>query len=938
MTEDGLPSSEVYFVMQDSRGNMWFGTDRGIARFDGYSFRTYTYKDGLIDNTVFKLQEDNHGRIWMYTYTGRLFYLEGERIFPYKYNNILFSVTLSRVPLGFFVDSLENVNVAIRDLGEFIIDATGKTKWNYKHERSDKIQYYMNELPSGYIITSAFSPLAEYKISKILHKKSDTSVFFSDTINVVSGILDRFAALRISKDKLLFSLGRTLYETKNGNIRILFVADANILYLYLDRTEKIWVCTENGLRVFEDINNDGKSFHFLAKNSITGIVQDKEGGYWITSLDNGVFYMPVYGVNCIKFNSGLIQKAISIESDSKSFVYAGCWNGSLVRIKNPDIQLAYHPIPYKGDMPLTNLSSFFPDDKIYMSRTFPGYYENGKFNNLKYKAKIGLKTNFLKRRNGDIFAAGTGMIVELKGDSLIAKANLFQRINCLAELDNGRLIFGSNRGVFILEEKSNEISVLRNELNNIRVDDIKLMNDVIFFATKGKGIMVLNDGQIFTIDESKGLCSDLVNKICIENNNVWCATNKGISKITYNSIDNKYIIINIRSTDGLLSDEINDITSLNDSIFIASNAGVSFFNSHADFINHTDPEIYINSLLVNNSEINAGSEMEFKHDNNNIHIGFNAVSFRSRENILYNYRLITGKDTVSSATLDRKVQFLSLQPGKYHFEVTARNSSGVFSNEAAVFDFVIMPAWWQAWWFRVLIILSVFATFFYFYKSRIRNIKRAYEMERGYAAMQLTALRSQMNPHFIFNVMNSIRNFMQNNDMKSAEKYLISFSRFVRFTLDNSEVQEISLEEELKAIRSYTELEMQRFDNGFLFTINCDSNIDMSETMLPSLLLQPFVENAIKHGISTKSEGGEIKIDIHKKHDSILITISDNGVGIRHPNIPSENGHHVSHGNSLTFERIEAYNKAYNRKIQAKIIHLNDENSSITGTRVEVEI
>jgi sensor histidine kinase YesM len=181
---------------------------------------------------------------------------------------------------------------------------------------------------------------------------------------------------------------------------------------------------------------------------------------------------------------------------------------------------------------------------------------------------------------------------------------------------------------------------------------------------------------------------------------------------------------------------------------------------------------------------------------------------------------------------------------------------------------------------------------------------------------------------------------MLSHDIKSAEKYLTSFSKLVRYTLDNSEVQEVTLEEELNAIRSYVELERQRFENGFEFEINCEKEIDLQDTMLLSMLLQPFVENSIKHGISTMPSGGRILIEVRKTGTSILISIEDNGIGIEQSltwNNEIKNSH-VSHGTSISFERIQAYNKVYNKNIEARIVNLKGIEGKSIGTRVEILI
>jgi sensor histidine kinase YesM len=240
----------------------------------------------------------------------------------------------------------------------------------------------------------------------------------------------------------------------------------------------------------------------------------------------------------------------------------------------------------------------------------------------------------------------------------------------------------------------------------------------------------------------------------------------------------------------------------------------------------------------------------------------------------------------------------------------------------------------------LLLIAGVVVVVFMLYRNQLKKLREKFTIEQTQASLHLTALRAQMNPHFIFNIMNSIRQYMQNNNSASAEKYLSSFAKHLRNTLDNSEVQEISLGEEVDALKIYAELEMQGIENGFEFEVQCDKEIDLSETMLPSLLLQPFVENAIKHGIHGMNGEGKINVRLKQINNSIFIIIEDNGIGREEAfklKLHKEEKH-ISHGTRMAFDRIEAYNKAYSKKIKATIVDLTESNGKPIGTRVEIQI
>ncbi len=935
-TENGLPSSEVYDVLQDKNGIIWFGTDRGISKYDGYKFETYSYKDGLYDNTVFKLFEDKNKRLWMLTYSGRIFYFEKEKILPYKFNDILFRETQSRVPLSFQVDSTGLVTLSIRDLGIIQINSKGELIEKFTGKDYPGINFFIDEQMDHTMIVSVFEPAEKNKSYRILHSNLNKQ----DTIEVKTSYSDRIESVRLSNGRILFSLGKNIYEKTDHSVILLNSLPGKIYSMYEDSHESIWVGTEFG--VFQLVQSGGVKIagHYLELNNITNILEDHEGGYWFTTLNSGVYYMSGYGIRGIPFNTELFQKPISLATDFHSAIYAGCWNGSLVKINGNDVKILYNP-GKESNFPVTNLSCFPNDPRIYLCRSLPGYYLNDRFYMFKSKRILGIKTNFLKRSDGFMYSAGTAFIFKNKEDSLIQSAVTSQRINCIAESKDRRLLLGCNRGVFVYNDKSEKTELFIKELDNIRVDDIKWLNNILIFATKGRGLIFLINDSIFILDESKGLCSNLVNKILVKGNEVWCSTNKGISHIVLkNSQLSDYKITNIHSSDGLFSDEINDLTILNNTVYVATNSGISFFHTETDFVNHTKPPVYITLLKVNNSDTAFTEKMKFKNNQNNIQIGFNGISYRSKEKIKYYYKLTKGDDTLSSLTSNREVEFLSLNPGDYTFTVSAMNSSGIWSESPSTFSFTILPAWWQTIWFKIILSFIIASGIFVFYKNKVKNLKSKFETERRQASLQLTAMRAQMNPHFIFNAMNSIRNYMQNHDMKSAEKYLISFSKLVRYTLDNSEVQEVSLEEELNALQSYTDLEMQRFENGFEFKIICEEGIDLKETMLLSMLLQPIVENSIKHGINRMACGGKILIDIRKSDDSVIIAVEDNGVGMQEASDwnKAHRESHISHGSSINLERIKAYNRVYNKNIKTRIINLEDNEGRCAGTRVEVEV
>ncbi|MEO7044713.1 MAG: histidine kinase [Ferruginibacter sp.] len=215
------------------------------------------------------------------------------------------------------------------------------------------------------------------------------------------------------------------------------------------------------------------------------------------------------------------------------------------------------------------------------------------------------------------------------------------------------------------------------------------------------------------------------------------------------------------------------------------------------------------------------------------------------------------------------------------------------------------------------------------------------ELEQKIAETEMTALRAQMNPHFIFNCLNSIKLYTLENDSKTASEYLTKFSQLIRLVLENSRSEKVSLQKELETLNLYIELEAMRFKNKVQYKINVAPHIDQQYIEIPPLLLQPYVENAIWHGLMHKEEGGNISIDISQPEEFLLhIEITDDGVGrdIAKENKSKSATRQKSFGLKMTSERLEAINLIYKTNTEVKIIDLKDTNGNALGTKVIIEI
>jgi sensor histidine kinase YesM len=216
------------------------------------------------------------------------------------------------------------------------------------------------------------------------------------------------------------------------------------------------------------------------------------------------------------------------------------------------------------------------------------------------------------------------------------------------------------------------------------------------------------------------------------------------------------------------------------------------------------------------------------------------------------------------------------------------------------------------------------------------------EFQRNLADVSLTALRSQMNPHFIFNCLNSIKLYTAQNDNVAAAEYLTKFSKLIRLVMENSRNDKISLASELNALHLYIEMEAMRFKEKLQYNMNVEKDVESDYIEIPPLLLQPYVENAIWHGLMHKEQGGKIDIDIYMKDNKSLLEINiiDNGIGrARSAELKSKTvTKHKSYGMKVTSERIALINQIYKTGADVKIFDLNDAEGNASGTKVTIQI
>jgi hypothetical protein len=345
---------------------------------------------------------------------------------------------------------------------------------------------------------------------------------------------------------------------------------------------------------------------------------------------------------------------------------------------------------------------------------------------------------------------------------------------------------------------------------------------------------------------------------------------------------------------------------------------------------------YRDTLLAPNSSL--------AYYNNNISFRYVGICLTNPAKVFYQYKLEGFDKTWSPVTTEDLAAYSNLPPGNYVFKIKASNNEGIWNAQPYSFSFRIERPFWKTWWFWTLSILFIAAVITILFFLRVRAIKQKERviMKRNVemAEMEMKALRSQMNPHFIFNSLNAIQHFILKSDAPSASKYLNKFAKLIRMILNNSEKSTVSVREEVDALKLYLELEQLRFENKFDYTVEIDRDLDADYFEIPAMLLQPYVENAVLHGLNPKEGKGLLEVRIKSDNNYIVCSVIDNGIGRQKSELLKRDRlqKHESLGTKITNTRLELLNRIHNSEMNVVVKDLYSNDGTAAGTRVDVYV
>jgi ligand-binding sensor domain-containing protein/uncharacterized membrane-anchored protein YhcB (DUF1043 family) len=967
--QDGLSDHTINCILEDDEGFLWLGTTKGLNKFDrkNQTFTRFTNLPGdttsLFHNQIHSLIQTRDGKIWIGT---------GAGLYEFDKNTEVFSVYLGTGQEYFSPRSNYILNLLEDDKGMIWISTTyGLVKFDPKSKKSARY----------YHVPGDKSSISHNNVRCVYQEQSGN--FWIGT---------RFGLNYF--DTTTQSIRQYFFDKDNPNS----ISDNWIRVIYQDRSGQVWIGTEGGgLNLYDKANDRFIRFqnvlnnkNSLSNNRVYSIYEDITGNLWIGTY-NGVNKIDKYYNNfehCQRTsndNRSLNDNIIwAFEEDNQNNLWIGTSSG-VNKLNKATGQFEYllndpgNSASIAGNEIRAIL--FTPEyhclwfgiwgsgmDRYDLNNKTITHYRNDP---VKSSFSDDYVNDIIKDKSGNVWVAtGRGLN---RIDPVSGRVETYRHSNedtntlshdiciCLFEDSQGSIWTGTNNGlnkfditrkIFtrFLHETDNSNSLSHNTIFCINEDS----RGNLWIGTSGGGLnrFDIATGGFFAFTTANGLPNNIVYGILEDGDaNIWVSTNLGISKLYVDS--GRFVNYDVK--DGIQSNEFNlgaYYKGKDGKLYFGGMNGYNVFDPGKIQYNTNKPVTVVSFFRKYNEkqmvEYSNGDTIWLKHDDNFFSIEISALDYTNPSKNRYRYRLQNiDNDWIQADANNRQAIYKKVRPGRYIFQAMGSNNDGVWDDTGTSLTIIITPPWWSTWWFRILFFLTIIVVIGTLFYRRIRRIRRENEIEKKMLEiekqkfdLEQKALRLQMNPHFIFNSLNSIQSYILSNDAEKAVLYLGKFSQLMRLILTNSAYKFISLKEELKSITYYLDLEKLRFENKFDYTITLDKNLDEDFIEIPPMIIQPYIENAIIHGLLHKSTKGKIEITFQLKGENLICTVEDDGVGReRSMEIAKQSGiKRKSRGMLITQARLEILNRQSRDEFSVRVIDLKDETGNPTGTRVELVI
>lgn len=928
--ENGLPSNSVYDIKEDKLGYIWLATNDGLFKYDGYKYISYK----SAEQTSFagsNIHIDLKGRVWYENFDGYLYYVEQNTLQKLKQNPPPDFVPFGTSDKYLFVVQKKGVDV-------------------YDIQTLDLLQTLPISISvpeHATVMNNCFYLISDdiiYKIDEQLHiSKTDYFKHKKFRVKYIHPIGDELYIVSKNNDeKLLYFFNEQLQLQRT-------VAIPNISYVQGSTVidNQILIYTPHGVFAY---NAQGEQLwnkkSLLNNYSIACVIKDFQQNYWISALNNGLFIIPDIQHELFVIPNTTPTRIAKI----KNGYWLGTREGTILQL---DQQFSVQK-ESKGNndyLPVSYLHyDSLGDYSVAVSKGFSFIQNNNlltdQFHNIALKEIVRINEKYAayamsggcilyKNPNSKGVSVWDNVFDKYASNDLGSSAKLLTGLRAKSVTYNPQseqLIFATNIGIYRVTPTL--IEEIKKDANSFYASQVLWIgNDLYLLDTKGNLFKTDPENHWENMNEKWNIPPFAITKIVAQGHNLLILQKQSVTILNTVTHTTQQVRINLGNR------KINDALLEDDHLLMVTQEGILKMPLVQNKNNQT-PRFFINKVEANQTDIDFSQFLTLPYDQNSIAIDFSVLEYAG--NVFPLYYRINGKEWISISNSTRLLAFPSLSAGKYEIEFKV----GEEINEQKI-SFEIATAFWNAWWFYLLCAIAIGIIVYIYFKKESRQMKRQIRLlnekvilEKNLSKSVMTSIKSQMNPHFFYNALNTIQAYIFTNDRQNANNYLAKFSKLTRIILEMSEQETITLTEEVESLKLYLELEKMRFKDSFEFRIIVGEYLHKDSIEFPPMLIQPYVENAIKHGLLHRPDWKNLTISFEQKELILKVVVEDNGIGRKKSEELNKikNDKHQSFSTKANGKRLEILHKSSKHKMAINIIDKTDEAGIPTGTRVELFI